>query len=460
MSPCAFLSNSTLVKITAVRQYIEGPNVMRATHAPAKAQFRWSRWQKNQWVGVFAIVACLILTACAPSQSSTVLNGPPQPTPTPIGQLPHPNPGGLDQPTNTPPPDLTGHPLPGFSDWRVAYIGMDGRLHAVSVNGKADVAGQGLPIQAMNELGIWAAGTSPDGRHLAYFSGTFLTIADVASGTERTYHIVIGDSTVSWSPDQRYLALESLGYTYSVSVADGALVVEPTTNGAPVNGPREFGGPFGWLDTTHVAVSPVPGTSATTTTLQSLDVTSGAIHTIATIPGNSGGNGFSVEPGGRYTLYAFVGIHNSSPSPKVDLINNVTGIVVGLPHIAAALNAGGGLTQILWRPGYSQLIAATGFPENGDLKYFLADVANDTATPLNLPGFPEAWSPDGGTLVIATGGQESDAHALGYQNIGIVGSGPYTLSAVYMNAQGGTSAPVALTSQAMDVPVLGFVRTA
>ncbi len=29
-----------------------------------------------------------------------------------------------------------------------------------------------------------------------------------------------------------------------------------------------------------------------------------------------------------------------------------------------------------------------------------------------------------------------------------------------MNAQGGVSAPITLTTQAMDIPVLGFVRTA
>ncbi len=357
----------------------------------AGARRRPDTWQRSRWLGALLSLLCLLLTACA-STSSTVITGPPNPTATPIGQLPNPNPGnsGQGQPTNTPPPDLTGHPLPAFSDWRVAYIGADGRLHAVSVNGKADVVGQGLPIQAMNELGVWAAGTSPDGKHLAYFGDTYLTIANVISGTQRTYHVVIGESTVAWSPDQGYLALENDGYTISVSVADGSTMVEPPTKpGLPPGdfGPRLFRGPFGWLDATHVAVSPDAGTSATTTILQSLDVTSGAVHTIATIPGNSEGNGFTVEPGGRYTLY-FID----------DVINNATGAVTPLPHLGSIERTSGGLTQTLWRPNSAQAIIAAHFPQNGGLKYYLIDVAHDTATPLNLPGFPVAWSPDGGTL--------------------------------------------------------------
>jgi hypothetical protein len=431
---------------------------VQVLHAFSKARLQRNRKHMIKQLGKLISLACLILAACAPSQSSISDTGLPSPTSTPIGQLPNPNPGsaGQGQPTNTPPPDLTGHPLPAFSDWRVAYIGVDGRLHAVSLNGKVDVMGQGIPIQGMNNTGMWTAGTSPDGKHLAYFSPATLSIISVASGNLQAYNLRLGDSPVWWSPDQRYLALDGGGDIYSVNVANGASLVEPTNT----NSPPAFRGPFGWLDTTHVAVSPMSGTSATTTTLKSLDVTSGALHTITTIAGNSEGNGFTVEPGGRYTLYVLMGIKNSATNPIVDLINNTSGAVTSLPHIASVLNAGDGLTQILWRPGYSQAIAGTGFPQNGDLKYTLIDVANDTATPLKLPGFPEAWSPDGGTLVVETGGQASDANGLGYNDVGVVGSGPYTLSALFMNAQGGVSAPVTLTTQAMDVPVLGFVRTA
>jgi hypothetical protein len=203
----------------------------------------------------------------------------------------------------------------------------------------------------------------------------------------------------------------------------------------------------------------MPVASATTTILQSLDVTSGALRTIATIPLNSGGNGFMVEPSGRSTLFTALGIQNNAPNPTAELINNTTGSVTQLPQIARALSAGDGLTQVLWRPGYPQAIAATGFPQNGDLTYTLIDVAHDRVTPLKLPGFPEAWSPDGETLIVATGSQTSNANGIGYTNIGVVGGGPYTLSAITVDAQGGVSTPVTLTTQAMHIPVLGFVRT-
>lgn len=434
---------------------------MRGDYRHMKAQSRNGCGYRLQRFRVLAVpllsLVCLIVAACAPSLSSSVSNtdGFPTPTFTPYGQLPNPHPNMTGDPTNTPPPDLTGHPLPAFSDWRVAYISMDGRLHAVSVDGKVDVAGQGLPIYGVNNTGVWTASTSPDGRHLAYFSPAILSIVDVVSGTLQTYNVHLGDSLISWSPDQRFVSLDSGGSVYAVSIASGATFVEPPITSAP----PAFVGPFSWLDPTHVAVSSMPGASVTATRLQSLDVTSGTLRTIATIPVNSGGNGFTVEPGGRYTLFTALGIQNNAPNPIVDLISNTTGSVTQLPQIAAALNAGDGLTQILWRPGYAQAIAATGFPQSSDLKYTLIDVAHDSATLLKLPGFPEAWSPDGGTLVVATGDQTSNANGIGYTNVGVVGGGPYTLSALSVSAQGSVSVSVTLTTQAVDVPVLGFVHS-
>lgn len=436
---------------------------MQVIHAFTKARTQHTHGYRNLPLRTLVVpllpVVCLIMAACAPSQPGSVSATNellPTPTPTPYGQLPNPHPNMAGDPTNTPPPDLTGHPLPAFSDWRIAYISIDGRLHAVSLNGKADVVGQGLPIYGMNNTGVWTAGASPDGQHLAYYSGSTVSIVDVVSGTLHTYLIHLGDSPISWSPDQRHVALDGGGSVYAVNASTGATLVEPpNTNASPA-----FVGPFSWLDPTHVAVSPETNASATTTKLQSLDVTSGALRTITTIPLNSGGNGFTVEPDGRFTLFTALGIQNNAPNPMAELINNTTGSTTQLPQIARALNAGDGLTQLLWRPGYAQAIVATGFPQNSDLKYALIDVANDSATSLTLPGFPEAWSPDGSALIVATGDQTSNANGSGYTNIGVVGSGPYTLSAISVSAQGSMSPSVTLTTRAMDVPVLGFVHTA
>ncbi|HEX9056174.1 MAG TPA: hypothetical protein VF818_01460 [Ktedonobacterales bacterium] len=373
--------------------------------------------------------------------------------------MPNPHPGGNGgPPTVTPPSDLTPHPLPAFSDWRVAYIGMDGRLHAVSLGGRNDNAGSALPFTGEPGLGVFVPGTSPDGKHLAYFSNLQLTLVNIVSGGVRSSPISQSeDWNVYWSPDQSYLALRGLGAVVCVRVADASSFSVPQTSASTAKLlVRE---PFGWLNATHVAVTYLPGNSASQTTFQSLDVTTGALRPIATIPVNSDESAFAVEPGGLFTLFWDRQYQSAPFTPVVDLINNATGQMTPLPNLTSILSGVGGFTQVLWRPGYSQALVATGFPQNNDLKYYLIDVASDTATPFHLPAFPEAWSPDGGTLVVATGGQASDANGLGYQDIGVVGSGPYTLSAIVVNARGGLSAPVSLTTRAMDVPVLGFVRT-
>ncbi|HEX6541938.1 MAG TPA: hypothetical protein VF040_09310 [Ktedonobacterales bacterium] len=103
---------------------------------------------------------------------------------------------------------------------------------------------------------------------------------------------------------------------------------------------------------------------------------------------------------------------------------------------------------------------ATGFPQTQDLQYFLIDALRDTATPIPLPGFPEAWSPDGSTLVVSNGPEALDLDGVGWQDVGEVGAGPFTLTAVRIGANGSVSPGVILTTHAMNIPTLGFVHTA
>jgi hypothetical protein len=114
----------------------------------------------------------------------------------------------------------------------------------------------------------------------------------------------------------------------------------------------------------------------------------------------------------------------------------------------------------MWRPGTTQALFATGFAQNGDLKYYLMDVQQDTSVPLAVLGFPVAWSPDGGTLIAAVGTQQDMANAQGFNDVGVVGSGPYTLSALTVDGQGSVHTTVELTEHANTIPMLGFVRTA
>jgi hypothetical protein len=82
----------------------------------------------------------------------------------------------------------------------------------------------------------------------------------------------------------------------------------------------------------------------------------------------------------------------------------------------------------------------------------------DTATPISLSGFPEAWSPGGSILVVATGSQASNANGIGWENVGEIGAGPITLKAVRISVSGAVSAPVTLTSHTMNIPTLAFVH--
>jgi hypothetical protein len=418
------------------------------------------------------VASLLLLVACAGSSAI-------RPSATPTATIPTKWQGGspgAGVPTVTPLANPAPRPLPAFSDPRVAYIGPDALLHVVSLDGRLDTAGTPIPLEGTSGDGIWAAGTSPDGKQLAYFQYVHVTTIDASTGTRRSAPTPgVDESTVSWTPDQRYLALRYFGAVECVNVATGSSFVTPkdtlATNSRPL-----VEGPYGWLDATHVAVSaipdtsdtqgthgipptPIPGSPETRTTLESLDITTHQLRPIATITSPDIGATFSVLPGGHWTLFSDVQIQGQPYTPQVALINNTTGAVTPLYHLTSLLPPRG-FNSILWRPYSTQAIVDTGFPQTGDDHYLLIDALRDTATPLSLPGFPEAWSPGGSTLVVATGSQASNANAIGWENVGEIGAGPFTLMAVRISAGGAVSAPATLTTHAMNIPTLGFVRTA
>jgi hypothetical protein len=85
---------------------------------------------------------------------------------------------------------------------------------------------------------------------------------------------------------------------------------------------------------------------------------------------------------------------------------------------------------------------------------------HDTATPITPPGTPEAWSPDGSTLIVASSSQGATFIGAGWNDVGMVGEGPFTLKALRVGMNGSVSSGVTLTTSAMDIPLLGFVHTA
>ncbi len=142
------------------------------------------------------------------------------------------------------------------------------------------------------------------------------------------------------------------------------------------------------------------------------------------------------------------------------LINNATGAQTALPTIANTLSNYGFLA-LLWRPGTTQALAVTLYRTQPGLLYFLLDVAHDTATRLTLPAYPEAWTPDGSALLLATNSQQAMAEdAPGFNDTGVLGSGPYTLTLAPVGSKGAIGAPITLTTQAMTIPTLGFIHTA
>lgn len=86
--------------------------------------------------------------------------------------------------------------LPTFSDWRAAYLGADGRVHAVTLDGKTDVVGPLLPGLTSPDLGFWSGGIAPNGRFVAY-APLSLRVIDLTG--QRTDMVHVGGGPTRWS---------------------------------------------------------------------------------------------------------------------------------------------------------------------------------------------------------------------------------------------------------------------
>ncbi len=258
-----------------------------------------------------------------------------------------------------------------------------------------------------------------------------------------------------WSPDQRYFA-ETNNFTLDVfNFAQGHATLVPKPND------RLIGPFYGWLDSQHTAVGYIPDMSPSAEPLESLNVVTGAVRPIFIMRSPMlGAGGFSLLPGGGQALFYNKQIHSDPYTPEVGVVNTTTGAFTRLPYLTSICPSFGGFTQILWRPNSQQAIVTTGFPQNQDLRYLLIDVAHDTATPLTLPGMPEAWTPDGGSVILANEKPFDSLNGVGWGDVGDVGSGPFTLTRVTFDANWKIAGSVTLATDAMNIPVLGFTHTA
>lgn len=371
--------------------------------------------------------------------------------------------------TSVPRATLTPQGLPSFSDWRVAYVGENNHLEVVSLDGKTTLQGVELPISGVPNTGIWTAGTSPNGDRLAY-STTGMVYLDV-----RTEQLVsfprdgVFNTTFFWAPDGHAVVTDGDIVSTIVALPSG-VVTEPSVHEVDAKGQFITGETYGWLDDTHVAVDYGEGhfpnvvgsrvaRPQTEADLLSLNIDTGALQPIVTITSPTMAAGtFNLTPDGQEALFSNDEGQNFPFTPDVERINTVTGQLVSLPHLTSILPPGGGFNNFLWIPHTHLALATVGFPQDGNLGNQILDIDHDTATPVALAGYPVAWSPDGKTLIVATSDPVSMANGVGEGDVGEIGSGPYTLTAVTFNANWQIATTVTLTTHASQIPMLGFVH--
>lgn len=370
----------------------------------------------------------------------------------------------------TPSPTSVGVALPKFSDWRVAYTiqpssGFYTMLHVVSLDGKTDLTGPELPFLAPGDaqtVGVGfqtRAGVAPDGHTLAYV-GYDAGMIDLASGAAIPHMTELHflPQETAWSPDSRYVAMTDEGGNYRLQRASDSSVT--TMPGSPIPISLSLASRsdlLGWLDATHVLIyySDKAHTNPLSFAFVAIDITTGALHTVAEVPTGEGTFAVFLSPDGKKILISSeLATGTGFPYiPYVAIVDTATGMVTSLPNVTAQLQAGGftGLAQ--WRPGTSVMAVATGFTVTHDLHDWLFDYQNDTLTPIAGDGYPVGWSPDGNTLVLVS-------------ETGLVDNAPQaTLTALSFNGNQETGQKV-LTTQATaygitrGFPFWGFVRTA
>lgn len=376
-------------------------------------------------------VMMLLVAGCSQQSFARVL---PTPTATSV------------PPTKTPPTNL-----PQFADWRAAYMASDGLLHAVTLDGKTDSAGPGLPGLLFTGLSIDSGGIAPDGHTFAYFANA-VDVIDVTGKTAARHFDRPGPiNDAMWSHDGSKIVLAEFGVGFwTMNTVSGSPVMVP---GGSFANESEI---FGWIDATHLALGGSDPNSAvklpngniftTTFLLYSLDITSGKLRLIASIAhlGICFPN-IDLAPDGKTALFYNTPYHENLFTPKAFAIDMESGAMKVLPNIEHIL--GYGFSSNAWQPGTQQIAVTVGFLVNGAVQIWMLDVQHDTVTKIAGNMYVEQWSPDGKTLIGSTGQDRA------------IGEGPSEISAMTFDATGQPTV-VSLTKDAMTFPFIGFVRTA
>jgi hypothetical protein len=346
--------------------------------------------------------------------------------------------------------------LPHFADWRAAYLGLEGNLHVVTLDGRADLTSgpAGIPLggMTMNGFGLATAGISPDGSLLAYVGEDGMHVVAVRSGTTLGRANGPIANELFWSPNGNQIALGNGHYGFSVEgISDGYLRNMPSGGAVAPQGVAEI---VGWTDPTHVAVqviptTPISGHWPTTESLGLVDITNWQVRVVASVSSPTLNEvSFALSPDGTEAVLYNRQFRADPYSPLADLIDVRTGAVTPLPRITAqVLSSGNGFTGIAWKPGTQTVLVSNGYG-NGSL--YLLDLGQDTALQQHADAqagamYPAGWSPDGSRVILSSGWQAGD------------NEGPFTLEAAAVGPQGITSTTV-LTTNAANFPFLGFAR--
>jgi hypothetical protein len=307
-------------------------------------------------------------------------------------------------------PAASPQPLPHFSDWRLAYLGQDGVVHAVTLDGTTDVKGPALPDTTINGAGtdgtiqagaeLDSAGIAPDGETLAYTvtATARLELVDLTGQMPpRSIFLSGGFYDIMWSPDGSKVLTETGPADFSyLNVSTGMVTPIALASG------QDVAAYDGWIDDTHIAVNSYRGasvyhdpngnTAPTSVTLESLDISNGTLRPIVTIHSGPAGYSFIISPDGTHALYyTNQDTQMSAPyTPLVAMVDLSTGIVTPLPNITrqthTVISAG------VWRPGTEEVAVFTSSSTSSDM---LLAPQQDTITQLSRNLTPLGWTADG-----------------------------------------------------------------
>ena len=341
----------------------------------------------------------------------------------------------------------TPAPTQGLSGGRALYLGSDGRLHKITLDGAHDTAGSLLPMSdyiTRVQQGNDVTAVSPNGRAIAYITSDDYTnggdgVAIVKVATGAVVQVSVPAADIFWSPDGSQLAADAysnmaLGSVSLINATSGRVsTVHPTENGRSANVFHIVG----WLGASHLVVlagqtiggtgMAVPSGQASPTSkldelsggaspeLDVLDLHSGALRFLNYV--NSPASVY-VSPDGKVIFVA-----PSPADPTGYEVDPATGQIRSLPHISATFAdkvvsltpidsvEGNNWAQVgAWQPGRHIIalsLAAWGLSAYGQQQVhqpagvWLLNLDLDTAIQVTSNTYPLAWSPDGGALLMS-----------------------------------------------------------